>query len=137
VLVPEPEGGFSAYILELPGCTTQGETLEEAYKRLDTLLLAYLKAAEEDGAEVPKGGDDPSEIPNMAPFGRYLRLAVRAIVAKRGMLDLPFPEEFYAALGEGAGKLAAEYMRTSFSPNEVERRLSSWLRMKGFPMRAA
>lgn len=30
VLWPEPEGGFSVFVAELPSVATQGETIEEA-----------------------------------------------------------------------------------------------------------
>ena len=35
VITPEADGGYSAEIVEFPGCVTQGETVEEAYANLE------------------------------------------------------------------------------------------------------
>jgi len=50
VLQPEEEGGFSVSVPALPGCHTQGETLDEA--------LAMAKDAIEGYLEVPAGVGD-------------------------------------------------------------------------------
>jgi predicted RNase H-like HicB family nuclease len=53
-----PEGGYVAFVEELPGANTQGETLEEARENLREAVELVLEAnralAEEDlaGAEV-------------------------------------------------------------------------------------
>lgn len=47
--VPEPEGGFFVYIKELPGCMSQGETIEEAKWMIDDALVGWLECAIEDG----------------------------------------------------------------------------------------
>ena len=47
LLYPEAEGGFSVDAPELPGCHTQGETVEEALanaKEAIELCIEYLKA---------------------------------------------------------------------------------------------
>ncbi|MFL5901776.1 MAG: type II toxin-antitoxin system HicB family antitoxin [Solirubrobacterales bacterium] len=46
VLQPEPEGGFSVFVPELPSVATQGETIEEA-------IEAYLEVMHEDGLPIP------------------------------------------------------------------------------------
>lgn len=43
VFVEEPEGGYSAYIEEVPGVNTQGETLDEARENLQEALLMVLE----------------------------------------------------------------------------------------------
>lgn len=54
----DPEGGYVAFVEELPGANTQGETLEEARENLREAVELVLEAnralAEEDldGAEV-------------------------------------------------------------------------------------
>ena len=53
VLIPEPEGGFSAEILEFPGCFSQGETPNEAIASLEEVAEAWLEAALEQGQEIP------------------------------------------------------------------------------------
>jgi len=45
------EGGFWAEVPALPGCMTQGETLEEVESNLREAVEAWLEAGEENGGE--------------------------------------------------------------------------------------
>ncbi|CAI1492299.1 HicB-like domain-containing protein [Thermococcus nautili] len=47
VLEPQPEGGYVAYVPALPGCVSQGETVEEALKNIREAIELYLEVAEE------------------------------------------------------------------------------------------
>lgn len=50
IIRPEPEaGGYSASIPALPGCHTQGETLEEVRANLREAAEGWLAVAHEDG----------------------------------------------------------------------------------------
>jgi predicted RNase H-like HicB family nuclease len=50
VVRPEPEvGGFSASIPALPGCHTQGDTLDEVRANLREAAEGWLAVAHEDG----------------------------------------------------------------------------------------
>ena len=53
VLQPEPEGGFSVFVPELPSVATQGETIEEATEMAKEAIEAYLEALHEDGLPTP------------------------------------------------------------------------------------
>src|SRR5258706_13194226 len=53
VMRPAEEGGYTAEILEFPGCVTQGETLEEAYTNLEDAARGWLEAVIELGQNVP------------------------------------------------------------------------------------
>jgi len=54
VVSPEPEvGGFSAEIPALPGCYTQGETLEEVRANLREAAEAWLSSAHDRAAAPP------------------------------------------------------------------------------------
>ncbi len=44
VFVEEPEGGYSAYVEEIPGANSQGETLEEAKENLKEAVQLVLKS---------------------------------------------------------------------------------------------
>lgn len=44
VFCPGPAGGFTAFVEELPGANTQGETLEEARQNLREAVLLVLDA---------------------------------------------------------------------------------------------
>jgi predicted RNase H-like HicB family nuclease len=50
---PEPEGGFSVLVPELPSVATQGETIEEATEMAKEAIDAYLEVMHEDGLAIP------------------------------------------------------------------------------------
>ena len=55
MLIPDPdEGGFVAEVLELPGCLSQGETVEEAYRNLNDAMAGYIAALLDSGQTVPE-----------------------------------------------------------------------------------
>jgi predicted RNase H-like HicB family nuclease len=50
IVRPEPEaGGYSAFIPALPGCHTQGETLDEVRANLREAAEGWLAVAHDDG----------------------------------------------------------------------------------------
>lgn len=52
---PAEEGGYVAYAPSLPGCNTQGDTLEEAEKNITEAIELYLEEiAESKQMEQPK-----------------------------------------------------------------------------------
>ncbi len=51
---PDPEGGYVAWIKELPGCLTYGETLEEVLKMLDEAKELYIETAIKRGKKLPE-----------------------------------------------------------------------------------
>lgn len=53
VLQPEPEGGFSVFVPELPSVAAQGETIKEAREMAKKAIEAYLKVMHEDGLPIP------------------------------------------------------------------------------------
>ncbi|WP_426669182.1 type II toxin-antitoxin system HicB family antitoxin [Mucilaginibacter sp. McL0603] len=53
LLTPEDEGGFSVSVPALPGCFTQGETIEEAIEMAKEAISLYVESLEEDGEPVP------------------------------------------------------------------------------------
>jgi predicted RNase H-like HicB family nuclease len=57
VIHPEPKaGGFSAEIPALPGCYTQGETLEEVQANLREAAEVWLASAHDHAARPPAEG---------------------------------------------------------------------------------
>jgi predicted RNase H-like HicB family nuclease len=46
VLERDTEGGFVAHVAELPGCISQGETLEEVRSNIREAIELYLEDAE-------------------------------------------------------------------------------------------
>ena len=54
VLTPEPdEGGYSVAVPALPGCYTQGDTLEEALENARDAIRLYLDDLEAEGEPIP------------------------------------------------------------------------------------
>ncbi|MBZ9865096.1 type II toxin-antitoxin system HicB family antitoxin [Mesorhizobium sp. CA15] len=50
----EDGGGFSAYVPDLPGCMSDGETPEEAIANVQDAIAAWIGAAHELGRSVPR-----------------------------------------------------------------------------------
>ena len=48
VLEPSDEGGFTAHVPSLPGCITEGETVEEALRNAQEAIALYLEPVEDD-----------------------------------------------------------------------------------------
>jgi len=46
-------GGYVAEIEDLPGCLTEGETLEEVNQRIEDARKDWIQAAYEDGVDIP------------------------------------------------------------------------------------
>ena len=69
VLLPE-EGGnqdfkMSGYLIEfpdLPGCMSDGETLEDAIENGKDALQCWIEAAAEDGQEIPEPGSHVADV---------------------------------------------------------------------------
>ena len=51
-----PEGGFVAFVPSLPGCHTQGETLEETERNVKEAIALYLESLAGNGEPVPVEG---------------------------------------------------------------------------------
>ena len=47
VLEPSDEGGYTVYVPSLPGCISEGETIEEALENIREAIMLYLEASEE------------------------------------------------------------------------------------------
>jgi len=53
LLTPEEGGGFSVSVPALPGCFTQGETVEEAIEMAREAISVYIESLEDDGEPIP------------------------------------------------------------------------------------
>jgi predicted RNase H-like HicB family nuclease len=51
VLEPSEEGGFTVYVPSLPGCISEGETIEEAMKNIKEAIELYLEPIDDDRLE--------------------------------------------------------------------------------------
>ncbi len=48
VLEPSDEGGYTVYVPSLPGCISEGETVEEALRNIREAIELYLEPVEDD-----------------------------------------------------------------------------------------
>ncbi len=53
ILHPAEEGGYWAEVPALPGCLSQGESVEETFMNIQEAIESHLKALKEDGQEIP------------------------------------------------------------------------------------
>jgi antitoxin HicB len=53
-LHPAPEGGYAVEIEDLPGCISQGETIEETMKMVEEARRLWLESAYEDRLDIPE-----------------------------------------------------------------------------------
>ncbi len=51
-----PEGGYVAHVPTLPGCHTQGETLEETEHNVSEAIELYIESLTAHGDEIPMEG---------------------------------------------------------------------------------
>jgi predicted RNase H-like HicB family nuclease len=57
VLEKSDEGGYTVYVPSLPGCISEGETIEEAMKNIQEAIELYLEPVEDDIISDYKNGD--------------------------------------------------------------------------------
>ena len=81
ILEPEEGGGYSVHCPALPGCSSQGDTLEEALANIQEAMLGVLRVRQEEGMLMPR------ETPEM------LTEEIRQILADRAEDGLPLTIE--------------------------------------------
>jgi antitoxin HicB len=52
-LYPEADGGYTVMMIDLIGCISQGDTLEEAVANIQEAKAAWIETAWEYGDEIP------------------------------------------------------------------------------------
>ena len=53
IVIEKAEKNYSAYVPDLPGCTTTGDTVHEVLKNMHEAIALHLEGMVEDGATVP------------------------------------------------------------------------------------
>ena len=53
ILEPSEEGGYTAIVPSLPGCSSEGNTREEALKNIREAIELYLEPVEDDQIFTP------------------------------------------------------------------------------------
>lgn len=55
LLIPDPEeGGYTATVPALPGCVTEGDTMEEVMENIRDAIRLYLEDVEASGERAPE-----------------------------------------------------------------------------------
>jgi predicted RNase H-like HicB family nuclease len=54
VIIEQGDGGFGAYVPDLPGCVAVGETREEAMRLIREAIEFHLEGMREEGLPVPQ-----------------------------------------------------------------------------------
>lgn len=54
IFFPAKEGGFTVSVPALPGCFTEGETLEEAQSMAKDAIKGYMESLKIDGMSIPQ-----------------------------------------------------------------------------------
>ncbi|AEE14054.1 Uncharacterized protein family UPF0150 [Thermodesulfobium narugense DSM 14796] len=54
ILEPQEEGGYTVVVPALPGCISEGETIEEAIENIKEAIELYLESLQEDGLPIPE-----------------------------------------------------------------------------------
>ena len=52
-IYPDPDGGYVAEIEELPGCMTQAETIDEAFRAIEDARQVWIRGTYEMGQDIP------------------------------------------------------------------------------------
>jgi len=72
---PAEEGGYIAYFPSLPGCFTQGETIEEIIAMAKDVLELYILSLKDIGENIPK------EKPALIKKGRSIAITLSVAIA--------------------------------------------------------
>jgi len=81
ILEPEEDGGYSVHCPALPGCSSQGDSLEEALDNIKEAISGVLKVCHKEGMPIPR---ETSEM---------LTEEIRQILAGRAEDGLPLTIE--------------------------------------------
>jgi predicted RNase H-like HicB family nuclease len=56
VIEQAEDGSYSAYVPDLPGCTTSGDSVEEVRQNIKDAVATYIESLREHGEPVPPPG---------------------------------------------------------------------------------
>ncbi|MDO8505328.1 MAG: type II toxin-antitoxin system HicB family antitoxin [bacterium] len=72
---PAEEGGYNVFVPALPGCVTQGETLESAKTMAEDAIRVYCESLAKAGEPIPKEASEAGE------FVGHISLKLPALAA--------------------------------------------------------
>jgi len=54
IVIEKAENNYAAYVPDLPGCVTTGETIEETERQIREAIEFHIRGLREDGLPVPE-----------------------------------------------------------------------------------
>ena len=76
-------GGYLATVPDLPGCTSDGETLEEAIQNVKGAIESWFEAAEEEGRVIPAPDSSVGKWLQRVP--KTLHLSLKRLAENEGV----------------------------------------------------
>lgn len=67
ILIPAEEGGYTVEVPSLPGCISEGDTLDEALDNIKEAIALYIDVLKEDGREIPPDVTAPLQTATVNP----------------------------------------------------------------------
>ena len=55
ILEPQEEGGYTVTVQALPGCISEGDTVEEALENIKDAIAGYIASLRKHGEPIPVG----------------------------------------------------------------------------------
>lgn len=101
-LSDEEGGGYLALVPDLPGCASDGETMQEAINNVDGAIESWIEAAKELGREIPDPGASAGKWLQRVP--RTLHATLKHLAEKEGV---SFNSYITCILAESVGRKTA------------------------------
>lgn len=98
-LSEEEGGGFVAIVPELPGCSSDGETMQEAMENVQGAIESWIEAAEDMGRPIPDANKVAGKWLQRVP--KSLHLTLKMLADKEGV---SFNAYVTALLAESVGR---------------------------------
>lgn len=123
IIIPDDAGGFTAEILEFPGCFSYGVTADEAYANLEKAAADWIDAALAQGQEIPPpttSGGFSGRVVLRLPRGLHQR-AARTAERNRTSLNQFFITAIATAVGaeDIFHRITQRLQQTQFNLNAV------------------
>jgi len=116
-LAEDDGGGYVAMVPDLPGCLSDGETMQEAVANVQDAITAWIDTAREAGRPVPPPGGGRSEMRQRLP--RTLHMTLTEMARSEGVSLNTF---IVSLLAEGVGRREALVSRVHGSDREPRTR---------------
>ena len=62
LLIPDEDGGYTVEVPSLPGCISQGDTLEEALANIREAIELYIESLVAHGERIPEDYPQPLQV---------------------------------------------------------------------------